>query len=220
MSVIEACLDFLFPPCCPLCGREQESRGGWCEACLGRTLAVHRIALPKESSLDGAWAFSRYKSAVGALLRSLKYQGKRSCLPYVRTLLSAGAEKLPPEMLSADLAIPVPLHEKKESERGFNQAELIFRAWLSDCGIACENLLCRRKETPPLYGLSAKERTAVLRAAFSLREDAPKDAVREKRVLLLDDILTTGTTIEEAAKRLRSAGAKEIYALVVSSDHD
>lgn len=220
MNALDSVLHFLFPPRCPVCGKEQDACGDWCEPCLGRTLAVRRLALSPRSSLDGAWACSAYDSAAGALIRALKYKGKRSALPCLGTLLAAGEAKLPASLLQADLAVPIPLHGAKERARGFNQTELIFRPWLASRGIRFERLLIRERETPPLYGRGAKERAAALRSAFALREGTAQDAVRGAHILLLDDILTTGATLEEAAKCLRRAGAKSVRALVAASDHD
>ena len=219
MSVLDGVWSLLFPSRCPVCAREQEEKGGWCAPCLGRTLAVHAIDLSPRSRLDGAWACSAYASAAGALIRKLKYRGKRSSLPHLDTLLRASEARLPGSVCAADIAVPIPLHEAKERERGYNQVDLIFRPWLAEKGLRVAPLLARVKETPPLHGHSARERAAALQSAFALSEDAESGAIRGKSILLLDDILTTGTTLEEAARCLRERGAREVLALVIASDH-
>lgn len=180
---------------------------------------MRRLALSPRSHLDGAWACAAYRSAAGTLLRKLKYKGKRSVLRHVETLLRAGEEKLPASIFDVDFVMPVPLHEKKERARGFNQVACAFRPWIESKGLPFTESLRRVQETPPLHGRSASERVAVLRSAFAVFA-ADAALMDNKRILLLDDILTTGATLEEAAKCVRMAGAKTVYALVIASDHD
>lgn len=137
--MIEAILNFIFPPHCPLCGAYTEVRGGWCPSCLSAILRPERLPLtaPVQVVLNDAWALSVYRGGTRDLIRRLKYRGQRSGLPYIRTMLDAAQQKpaVTALLASVDLAVPVPLHPKKEKQRGFNQSELIFRDWLQSRGI-------------------------------------------------------------------------------------
>ena len=220
-ALVDALASIVFPAHCPACGAYVEERGGWCAACLSRTVQPHRLAVSTEAcaALDGAWAVGSYAGALGKLIRDLKYRGRRGTLPYIHAALLAA--KLPQEIASADLAVCVPLHAERETERGFNQAELIFAAWLKAQGIAQAAVLVRRRATAPQYGLGEKERAENVRGAFALAAAGRGGAmpIAGRRLLLLDDILTTGATLTSCAAVLKKAGAASVYALVLASDH-
>ena len=206
----------VFPARCPACGAYCERRGGWCAPCLSRTVRPHRLALSAEAlaALDDAWAVGFYGGALGTLSRALKYRGRRGVLPYLH------AAKLPEEFLAADFAVYVPLHEAREKERGFNQAELIFAEWLKAKGIPARPLLQRTRSTAPQYGLGEKERRKNVCGAFALAEAGKGGAgeIAGKSIVLLDDILTTGATLTSCAAVLKKAGAGSVYALALASD--
>lgn len=219
-SLWGAVVDFLFPPRCPICAAYVESVGEWCESCLAKTARPHRLPLTVAmlAVISEAWAVSRYHGGTRDLVRTLKYRGQKGVLPYINTLLSrvAAAENITHILAESDIAVPVPLHQKKEKARGFNQTELIFRDFLAGRNIPLQKILVRTRFTQPMYRLTAAERNANLRGAFALRAGAD---VQDKTILLLDDILTTGSTLFECAKVLKAAGAKAIYVLVLASDH-
>lgn len=218
--MIEAVLDFIFPPHCPVCGAYTAKRGRWCPTCLSEVLQPQRLPLtvPMQVFIERAWALSVYRGGTRDLIRRLKYRGQRSCLPYIRTMLEQAQENpAVPELLAAvDVAVPVPLHPKKEKQRGFNQSALIFRDWLQSQGIPMLRGLERVRETRPMYRLSAEERQHNLAGAFQAVAGA--DLVG-KRVLLVDDILTTGATLYACARELKRNGAASTAALVLASDH-
>jgi len=114
------------------------------------------------------------------------------------------------------MAVPVPLHKERYRERGFNQVELIFGDWLKGQGLPLERALVRTKRTGPLYKMRPAERRKSLKDAFSVAQDVD---VSGKRILLLDDILTTGATLSACAAVLRHAGAERVDVLVFASDH-
>ena len=213
-------LNFLFPPRCPACERYVEVRGGWCAACLAKAAAVRRLRITFEErdTIAEAWALGIYEGALRDLVRHLKYQKKMDALPYLQTFLHAVEEDffraadVPPH----PVAIPVPLFAAKEKKRGFNQTELIFKAWLKEHAIPMERLLFRTRATKPQYGLSKEERFENMRGAFAV--DAKKQPnVRGRNVLLLDDIYTTGVTCAECARALKKAGARNIIVLALTS---
>ena len=216
----ETLLNFIFPPHCPLCHAYVEERGLWCPHCLQETLKLQRLPLkmPMQKAIAEAWAFGVYRGGLQSIIKALKYRGRRSTLPYIDTLLRTGlADKQLLHILSGvDMAVAVPLYPAKEKQRGFNQAELIFKNFLQAADIPLTHQLVRLRATVSMYQLSEQERRQNLQNAFAV---TAAKAVTGKNILLVDDILTTGATLHECAKVLKAAGAGTIYALVLASDH-
>jgi competence protein ComFC len=116
--------------------------------------------------------------------------------------------------LCGDIVVPVPLHRTRERERGFNQAELIAREVAKRLGLPLRAvLLMRTKARPDKHILSNEERWRIVRGAFATR---PGSQVDNKRVLLVDDVMTTGATLDACAKALLEAGAKSVIGLTVA----
>lgn len=218
-KLLAAVIDFLFPPRCPLCRAYVENAGDWCAPCLAKVARFHILPLtmPQQKFITAAVALSVYHGGTRNLLRSLKYGGKKSTLPYIDTLIRAASAKHLENILARiDIAMPIPLYPAKEKARGFNQTELIFSGFLQSKNILAARLLARTKNTAPMYKLSKNERAVNLKNAFSITD---REKIIGKNILLLDDIFTTGATIYECAKILKNNGAQNIYALVLASDH-
>ncbi len=215
-ALYDAGVSLIFASYCPLCKAYVKRRGDWCAPCLSRAVRPHRLALYQETALTDAWAIGTYKDALGALIRDLKYRGKSSTLPFIYTALKAA--KLPAELLSVDYAVFLPLYATRQKERGFNQTERIFADWVKEQHIPIFQPLKRTRATSPQYSLTKKARIKNVRGAFALCDKAAKEQIYAKRILLLDDILTTGATLSACADVLKQAGAASIYALVLASD--
>ena len=112
-----------------------------------------------------------------------------------------------------DLVVPVPLHPARLRERGFNQAELLAKILAQKTNVPLHRALERVRYTTTQTAFDRAERMENLRDAFRLRK---KIAVRGLRVLLVDDILTTGSTLSECARVLRDAGAQSVYAVTAA----
>lgn len=201
--------DALFPPRCPLCsalgGRPDE-------ACPDCRASLH--ALEGEAFLPhlGAAAFSRcwscfaYEGKLKDALHALKYHAQLDRVRFFggELALRARAEG------AADCIVPVPLHSARLRERGFNQSALIAGYAGKRLGIPVELFaLVRTRDTSAQVGLERAERLANLRGAFAVCEKR-KDRVADKRILLVDDVLTTGATAQECARALMKAGAAAI----------
>jgi ComF family protein len=118
------------------------------------------------------------------------------------------------KILGADVVVPVPLHRDREKERGYNQAELLSKPLAKILRLPHRGvLLVRTKPRPAKLVLTLRERWAVVRGAFEIR---PGSQVDNLRVLLLDDVMTTGATLDACSKALRDAGAKSVVALTVA----
>ena len=210
-------LNFLFPPRCPNCSCYMEQRGGFCHACARRLVGVRTIVRTPEAAryLAGIWAFGHYREGVRDLLRALKYQKKKSGLVHLHAMLAAGDSVLA-QLPQGLTAAAVPLARERQRARGFNQTEEIFAPWLRAHGIPLVPLLVRTRETAPLYEHTREERRRELRNAFAVTEGAD---LRDRNILLVDDIMTTGATLTECARTLKRAGARNVYALALTSEH-
>ncbi len=141
-----------------------------------------------------------------AIVHALKYDGRRSVAPRLAALLSACA----PEVLAgAHVAVAVPLHRAKQRGRGFNQAEAIAR----HLPIPVVRALRRKRNTPSQTDLPATERHQNVRGAFAARRGI---ALEGAVVVLVDDVSTTGATLEACAQVLLGAGVREVRALTVA----
>ena len=114
-----------------------------------------------------------------------------------------------------DFVVPVPLHAERLKERGFNQTELIFEEFLAKKNIPLKKILIRRVATPKLYKYGKEDRQKILKGVFAAIELVD---LRGKKILIVDDIFTTGTTVSECAKVLIELGAEKVSVLALASD--
>ena len=213
-------LNILFPPRCPVCGKYIESRNSWCPGCLARLSAPHRLPLDKEMSQNfdmGIWALGEYEGSLRDIIRNLKYEKQLSLLLGIHDFVSLGLGKLQEQLgeyFADAVVVPVPLHPKKLKSRGFNQAEVIFREPFAAMGLEMYLGLHRTKDTRPQYGLKAEERRQNMQDVFSL---VKPERLANKNIILVDDIMTTGATLQSCGLALRQAGIKGLMALTAAS---
>ncbi len=203
MDVRDAVLDLLFPPKCPLCGRVI-AEVGFCEQCLASAPRPEREDMDlRESGLHCAAPF-RYEGAVRRALVGLKYSGH---IAYARPFGEALAETLVREGLTGVHRVTwVPLGDKRLKSRGFDQAFLIARHAAAVFELPTERLLKKLLDTPPV----ARAASAAERRARVLGNYAALRPLSGERVLLIDDICTSGATMAECRRTLLAAGAGEV----------
>jgi ComF family protein len=157
--------------------------------------------------VDRARAIGPYDGALRAIVHTIKYEGRRSLAKPLGRMLRTRAADL---IEGVDAVVPVPLHRSRRRERGFNQAMDLAR----HIGPAVVPALRRVRATPSQTGLSAAQRRLNVRAAF----DATKAArlVKGSTVMLIDDVSTTGATLDACARALKEAGVREVRALTVA----
>ena len=162
-----------------------------------------------------AVAYGAYDGTLRDLIHLLKYQRVRPVASLLGGLLAEAltAVQLPPSLL----VVPVPLYKRKLRDRGFNQAEEVARALVrrrSVAGIQLEaSSLVRVRETASQTGLTRHQRRANLRGAFSVMR---AQRIAGKSVLVVDDVMTTGTTAGECARVLLRAGARQVFVATVA----
>lgn len=173
--------------------------GGLCAACIADPPAF-----------DWARAAARYAGTVRDALHAFKFERRRALAgPLADLLLEQCAGRLPG---AVDALVPVPLAGDRERERGFNQAALLAGRVAPALGVPVRTRWLKRvRPTPPQTELTGRERRANLRDAFQAHA-----AVAGRRVLVIDDILTTGATVAECARTLRARGAREVGVLAVA----
>ena len=194
---------------CSKCGRPlaENDPGTLCFGCAGREKAGRPFSFDKGHSCAG------YGAAAQSVIFALKYGGRSDIgdilgeVLYDRMSSEYGGDTLS-EIY--DLMIPVPIHRDRKEKRGYNHADLIGRSFAARAGISYEpELLVRTKVTAPMKGLSPDQRSENIRGAFELRKHRRKQA-EGASILLVDDIFTTGATIDEAARTLKECGALRV----------
>jgi ComF family protein len=162
-----------------------------------------------------AVAYGAYEGALRDLVHLFKYQQVKPAGPVLEKLVEQAVGRLAlPEAL---LVVPVPLWPGKREARGFNQAEEIARYFVSSrrrAGIQLDTTsLVRRRDTASQTGLTRRQRRANMRGAFAVTRP---DRVKGRTILVIDDVMTTGTTAGECARVLRRAGAREVFVATVA----
>jgi len=206
-----ACLDsfrLIREPLCATCGRP------WVVgAHMGAAGPVCALCRRGVYSFDLARSYAAYDDALLRTITLLKHEAIRPLAAWFGSRLAEVARN-DPRTLAAGLVVPVPLHPDRLRERGFNQAELLARAVAVRLGLPLEpRALERRKPRPPKLKLSRHERWQAARGAYAAVTGRQFD---NRRVLLIDDVFTTGATLDACARALRAAGAAHVAALTVA----
>ena len=193
---------------CEVCGRplpglaQKEGEQLLCPACQNRTYAF-----------DRARSFAVYKDAVARAILLLKFEQIEPLGAWFAEQL-AEVVRAERERLAGDVVVPVPLHRERERERGYNQATLLSKPLARKLQLPHQAvLLMRTRARPEKQVLTLEERWQSVRGAFATR---PGIQVDNLRVLLVDDVLTTGATLDACARALREAGAKSVIGLTVA----
>lgn len=202
------------PECSKLVKVIEEPRCGKCGKLLNSELDVLcRDCEKKQHVYNRGRILFPYESMVQEGLYRLKYGGRARYALYYGRLL-AELIKNDPELMQAEALIPIPLHKKRLLKRGYNQAELIAEAIGTNTGKKIlNNVIVREKNTKPMKLLGLNERQNNLKNAFKLN----RYDVELKSAILIDDIYTTGCTVDEAARVLREAGVEKIYFMAVAA---
>jgi ComF family protein len=226
-------VDLLLPPVCILCRKRTFGHGLLCGACwrridfiapplcarLGVPLpydtgepAVSAAAITDPPIYDRARVVARYSAGMRDLIHAFKYGDRHEGVAlFGRWLATAGAELL----ADADLIVPVPLYPSRLWSRRFNQSAVLAKAVGKCTGVPVDCFLVARvKRTQSQVGLSAKERRRNVAGAFRVIGD--RSALRGKRLVVVDDVVTTGATADACARVLKRAGAARVDMLALA----
>jgi len=193
------------PPVCKKCGNPVDSAADVCEYCAGRLYYI-----------EGNHSAFFYDEQMRGVIHNMKFRADRRAAVGLGQLWGACAEgglfEIPAEYKSAAL-VPLPMHKKKRNERGFDQAEIMAGALADVFSLPMEKALIRANDTPPQAGLSPNKRIENVRGAFVVDG---KIFEKGKRYIIIDDIFTTGASVNECAKTLISAGSEAVFALTLA----
>lgn len=229
-------LDIIYPVRCPVCKEIVIPKGDRiCPACREKLPYINeprcmKCSKPieqeekeycsdcerKDYHYDRGYAVWIYNDLMRESIADYKYRSrKENARFYIDEILRIYGRHI--SKLSPDILVPVPLHRSKYLERGYNQADILARGIGKELDIpVISNLLNRIKKTTPQKKLSDKERLRNLLEAFQFNEKAAADyRLKINRVLLVDDIYTTGSTVEACANVLKSHGVSEVYFIVL-----
>lgn len=225
-SLGHALLDLVFPPRCPGCGRLGELLCAACRSALrplppdACRLCGHALppAAPdglcpgcqgRATSLDGIRAACLFAHPLRDAIHQLKYENNTALAAPLAAYMADAWSRCG---LTADLILPVPLHRKRLAERGYNQSALLSRELGRAVGVRVEETtLIRQKHTRQQVGLGIEERRANVANAFAVHGD-----LAGRRVVIVDDVCTTGSTLEACAACLRAAGAASVWGFTLA----
>lgn len=225
MRLTAALLDLVFPPRCLGCRRLGTYFCGRCAASIRRLPepfcpSCARIVDPRfpvcrcaRPALRYALAAGQFSGALRDAIHRFKYQGMSAGASALAALLRPAIASLARQDL---VLVPLPLHPQRLRERGYNQAALLARALALDGPLpSVEDALRRVKATRAQASLGAAERARNMAGAFA----ANPARCAGRRFVLIDDVCTTGATLQSAAQALHAAGARDIYGLVLAAAH-
>lgn len=231
---IDRILNVLYPKCCPICHRIlKKSSMLICGECAGEIAPVMeprcflcgkpvreeeeycRSCSGKQRSFDQGRGIFLYDERMKASILRYKYDGRRQYGDFYAKAMYIYAQK-DIRRWKPDVIVPVPLYPRKRRMRGFNQAEDLAVKLSRYTAIPAETEMLKKiKDTKSQKKINEKERRKNLQGAFEA-----SDSVKGKKILVVDDVYTTGSTIDAAAASLKEAGAEKVYFLTVCTGTD
>jgi competence protein ComFC len=213
--ILSPVIDLIYPPRCPFCDSIVERRDCPCRGCGGKLVPLPgdaNVVLDVRTWLSRARSCFAYEGPAMDLVRSLKYSARLDLVRYCARRLHKGMEGLGEH----DSIVTVPIDSGRVVKRGHDHCALIAGQLARMSGIRyLRGALARVRSIPPQVGLPRDEREKNVRGAFGVdrRKEAP---IAGRRILVIDDVLTTGATLNDCARALLKAGAREVRALTLA----
>lgn len=241
-SFLKNLLNFLLPPTCHICKLPIKGYGNpyICRICWDKIKFIEYPVCPccgipfksnvtlikspdflcgecreKKRHFTKAIAVGIYEGTLSEAIHILKYQKRQAMAKYLNVMIT---DVLLQRLFDSDIIIPVPLHKKRLNERGFNQSLLIAHHLSNRLSIPlCMDGLQRTRCTRPQIELSRDERLKNVRGAFAVLAGLkPTHRIKGMKIILVDDVYTTGATVNECAKVLKKAGASEVVVFTIA----
>lgn len=233
-NVVQHALDILYPPQCAGCRKTGSLLCASCMAaiqplpppicqCCGAPLPVQSGQLCRKCwryplGLSGLRAVSTYQGPLRSCIHALKYEGKTRLAEPLGQMLASTYRYYG---LTADIIIPVPLHEERQKARGYNHAALLAQICADIVGRPLRNdIVIRQRATPAQVGLHAVERNRNVAGAFVCTPQFATGILAGRTIGIIDDVYTTGATLAACAAPLFAAGARTVWGLVLARPQD
>lgn len=228
-KILESIAAFLFPKACLFCGTVGK---GICEDCFMNNINLNtekychvcktRMSIESDDMvhewcksdtyLDGVIVCAHYDKNIEKIIADIKYNGFFAYAQDVSEIMLFHKSEI--LKLYIDLLVPIPIHHKREWSRGFNQTEKIAESLSHMINIPYKNIIKRDRNTETQVGKERAERLINVQDAFSLEND--EVISHYQRIMLVDDVMTTGATLEECAEVLKKKGIQKVYAIVLA----
>ena len=195
-SVCEILFEAIDENTCNICGKPTQY--DVCESCRGKIFFF-----------DKNTAVYLYDDLIRDLLHSMKFRNKRHIAIGLGRLMAKQIQQMPQDAV----LVPVPMHKKKQSERGFNQSSIMALGISERFNIPVEDILIRTRDTPPQHGLHPAMRIENVYDAFDIRKH---HSALDKYIILIDDIFTSGSSLNECARVLKANGAARVDSMTLS----
>ena len=224
-SIAKFALDLLFPSQCLGCGTFGSYLCSSCEKASPRLSPPYCLICAKpipsgtqcgecsstSPPIDGIRAPYLMEGAIREAIHALKYRNHRAAAPTLGGLLANWIETT---HVSGDILVPVPLHKRRIRERGYNQSALLAKEVGNRTGLAIsEDVVIRTRNAPPQISLSYVERIRNVEGSFECM-----GSVREQKIILVDDVVTTGSTMSACASALKAGGAKTVWSVALARE--
>lgn len=218
IKILTKILDIIYPPICLICGKyTSSSLCKKCEQSLAKQqiVGIDNYLLNEEKNFDEHLYLFQYEGFIRKLILQYKFQEKSYLYKiFVKNLKNN--EKIYLFLKKYDIIIPVPISKKRKKQRGYNQTSLLAQQISKDFNLECtEKCLTKDIHTKPQSSLSKEDRIKNVKNVYSVKK---QEKIINRNILLIDDIYTTGNTVNECSRVLKQAGAKSVAILTLAKD--
>lgn len=213
--MLESILELIFPTTCGFC--DKICKDALCKKCelKLKKYQINLLKKHKKMSFNESMHIFRYEDLIREKIISYKFNNKAYLYKTFSKIILKN-QKICGFLKKYDIIIPVPIHKKRKLERGYNQTELIAKEIANQTHLKLEkNILIKQKNIIPQSSLNKSDREQNIKNAFIVKNI---EKIIDKKVLLFDDIYTTGSTANECAKVLKKQGAKQVGVLTIAKD--